>query len=512
MNESHENQEPGPVPPHDNPAGAVPPHDGGTGQEQPPGPEQVTPPNGGPEQVPPNDATGHEPPQSRQEQTYSPGSARPAYPGPAPQPSARFFVWLRSLGVRRGSSRWVGGVCSGLAEKWGIDPVIVRGLAVVLTLFFGVGLLAYGVAWALLPEPDGRIHVEQVARGHWSTGMTGAAVATFLGMAGPGQSVAWNGHGGWVPWPVLWVAAIVAIIVWAVNRGKDGPARAAQGPHYQQQQFGAAGSPGQAQRFDAAAAPGGAPQYAPAPGAVPYAAEPLTGNSGTWTGRNLGPTGPLALKARPRLGAAATLLSLGLAVMVGALVLILNASGVLNLHGYHVAAAAAAAAITAGLAIIFSGLRGRSAGGVGTFAIIALVVAGLLSMVPQHAPWTPMANQSWAPTTVSAAQDGLSVAMGGANIDLTGFDAGSALAGDVQIPVSLVAAKAVLKVPTSIPVTIKSDLAVSSLEVQGQPGNDGKAVVQSSTTHINPEATGNGLVVTLEGAAANVTIIPVAGK
>ncbi len=414
--------------------------------------------------------------------------------GPAPQQSRRFFTWLRSLGVRRGSRRWVGGVCSGLAEKWGIDPVIVRGLTVVLTLFFGIGLLAYGVAWALLPEPDGRIHAEQVGRGHWSTGMTGATVATLLGLGGPGQSVAWDGRGGWFPWPVLWVAAAVAIVVWAVNRGKDGPARPAGSPPRQQQYFGAAGQ-------------------APAQGGGGYPADNYPSLAPGWNaGGTPGPSGSTALKAPPRLGAAASLLSLGLAVMVGALVLILDASGVLDLHGYQAAAAAAAAAITAGLAIIVSGLLGRTAAGVGTFATIALVVAGLLSMIPQHGPWTPQANQSWAPTTVSAAQDGLSLAMGNGSIDLTRIDAGTPLAGDVQIPISVVASKLVLRVPTSIPVTIKSDLAVSSVEVQGQPGNDGNSVVQSSTTHLNPEATGNGLVVSLEGAAANVTIIPVAGK
>ncbi|NVM97139.1 PspC domain-containing protein [Arthrobacter sp. SDTb3-6] len=481
MNDSHEDQQPGPAPepaPNDKPgpaAGSEAGHD-----------RQQPPPN---------------------EPTFG--------PGPEPQRSARPFVWLRSLGVRRGSSRWVGGVCSGLADKWGIDPVIVRGLAVVLTLIFGIGLLAYGVAWALLPEPDGRIHVEQVARGHWSTGMTGAAIATFFGLAGPGQSVAWNWHGGWFPWPVLWVAAIVCCVVWAINRGKEG--RSATGRPPRQQYFGAPAAPGVAGHSqDHVPAPAAGP-YGPVPfpagrpGSGDHPAEPLDSRTAAWTGP-LGAPGPVALHARPRLGAAASLLSLGLAVMVGALVLILNASGVLDLHGYQAPAAAAAAAITAGLAIMASGLRGRTADGVGTFAAAALVFAGLLSMVPLHAPWTSMAHQSWAPATASAAQDGLSVAMADASIDLTGLDAGTAPGGDLQIPVNVIAAKAVVKVPESIPVTIKSELVASSLEVQGQPGTDGKAVVQATTTQVNPGKTGNGLVVTLQGAAAKITIVPVAGK
>ncbi|PYI67294.1 hypothetical protein CVV68_11215 [Arthrobacter livingstonensis] len=483
---------------------------------------------------------GDAPQPNDQDQPQQPPHQGPAAPpGPAPQESARFFTWLRSLGVQRGSSRWVGGVCSGLADRWGIDPVIVRGLTVVLTIFFGIGLLAYGVAWALLPEPDGRIHVEQVGRGHWSTGMTGAAVATFLGLAGPGQGVVWDGHGGWFPWPVLWVAGIVAVIVWAVNRGKGGRTRPAPG---QQQHFAA---PGRAPGYDPVQVPGPVPgqpagqAHGQAPGPIPgpYSAERLTRSVNSWTERNLGasgplgtngplgaagplgtngllgPHGPLALKQRtPRLGAAASLLSLGLAVMAGALLLILDASGVLDLHGYQAAAAAAVAAITAGLAIIISGIRGRTAGGVGTFAIIALVVAGLLSMIPQHGQWTPLVHQSWAPTSVSAAQDGLTVVLGNATVDLTKLDAGTPLEADVLIPIDLAASQVVIKVPTSIPVTIKSDLAAAALRVQGRDGNDGNALVQSSTTRINPDATGNGLVVTLDGAAGNVTIVPVAGK
>ena len=491
MNETHDPQQPDP--------GATPPSSG-----QPP--QQPTQPE-------------------------SLGQGYPAPPQPAAQDSARFFRWLRSLGVQRGSSRWVGGVCSGLADRWGIDPVIVRGLTVVLTLFFGVGLLAYGLAWALLPEPDGRIHVEQVARGHWSTGMTGAAVATFLGLAGPGQTFVWDGHNGWFPWPVIWVAAIVCCVVWAVNRGKGQPPRPSGNPPWQQHSSAAAaGTPfGSGPGYAAAsgyAAQG--PGYAAGSG---YAAGTETGPDprqfsaagpaakvGTWPEHTLGPAAPLgangrpAFKAQPRLGAAASLLSLGLAVMVGALVLILNAAGLIDLNGYQVAAAAAAAAITAGLAIIISGMLGRTAGGVGTFAIIALVVAGLLSVVPQHGPWTPLANQSWTPTSVSAAEQGLDVTVGNAAIDLTHVSQGSSLTADVQIPLNVVAAKVVVKVPTDIPVTVTSDLAVSKLDVQGGAGQGGGVVVQNSSTQLNPGLKGSGLAITLNGAAATITFVPTPGN
>ncbi|XTR53119.1 PspC domain-containing protein [Pseudarthrobacter sp. So.54] len=59
--------------------------------------------------------------------------------GPTPPPAGsqpgNFFDWIRRQGVRRGRERWVGGVASGIAERFGVDPLIVRGILIVLTVF-----------------------------------------------------------------------------------------------------------------------------------------------------------------------------------------------------------------------------------------------------------------------------------------------------------------------------------------------------------------------------------------
>ena len=106
----------------------------------------------------------------------APGFGAPGY-GRAAQP-LNFFDWIRSHGVHRGRDRWIGGVSSGIAERMGIDPLIVRGIFIVLTLFAGIGVLLYGLGWALLPEPDGRIHTQEAGAGRWSTGMTGALITS----------------------------------------------------------------------------------------------------------------------------------------------------------------------------------------------------------------------------------------------------------------------------------------------------------------------------------------------
>jgi len=55
--------------------------------------------------------------------------------------------------VRRTDDRMVAGVCSGIADYLGVDPTIVR-LAVVVgtVLGFGTLLVAYVLAWLLMPE------------------------------------------------------------------------------------------------------------------------------------------------------------------------------------------------------------------------------------------------------------------------------------------------------------------------------------------------------------------------
>ncbi|SER20891.1 PspC domain-containing protein [Microlunatus flavus] len=45
----------------------------------------------------------------------------------------------------------LGGVCAGLAGRWGVDPVLVRVAAVLLALTGGIGVILYLAGWLLLP-------------------------------------------------------------------------------------------------------------------------------------------------------------------------------------------------------------------------------------------------------------------------------------------------------------------------------------------------------------------------
>ena len=54
--------------------------------------------------------------------------------------------------LRPRDGRMVAGVCAGLAAYFGVDVNLVRLGFGVLTVFYGLGILAYLIAWAVLPE------------------------------------------------------------------------------------------------------------------------------------------------------------------------------------------------------------------------------------------------------------------------------------------------------------------------------------------------------------------------
>jgi phage shock protein C len=60
--------------------------------------------------------------------------------------------------LRRGRDRLIGGVCSGLAQAWRLDPALVRVVAAVLLFIPPLGplvVIAYLVLWLVMPPPEG---------------------------------------------------------------------------------------------------------------------------------------------------------------------------------------------------------------------------------------------------------------------------------------------------------------------------------------------------------------------
>jgi phage shock protein C len=72
-----------------------------------------------------------------------------ASPPPPPPPGGPQAERL----LRRSSDdKVLAGVCGGLGRHLGVDPVLLRIAAVVLALANGLGVIAYVIAWIVIPE------------------------------------------------------------------------------------------------------------------------------------------------------------------------------------------------------------------------------------------------------------------------------------------------------------------------------------------------------------------------
>lgn len=179
-------------------------------------------------------AAGSSSAQGRPGQTFqgAPGYQAPGYQnGPAFQGTGyqgapgtygqsgmdRFFNSVRAMNLYRAQPRVLGGVCSGISQRYGIDMTLMRILFIVAALL-GFGGFLYSLAWAFLPEvEDGRIHVEQALHGDFTGGLAGAIVLALFSGAPASVSV------GFLPSffgnsTLIGIAAVVAVLLIANSR------------------------------------------------------------------------------------------------------------------------------------------------------------------------------------------------------------------------------------------------------------------------------------------------------
>lgn len=132
----------------------------------------------------------------------------------------RFFNSIRAMNLYRAQPRVLGGVCSGISQRYGIDMTLVRILFIVAALL-GFGGFLYSLAWAFLPEvEDGRIHVEQALHGDFTGGLAGAIVLALFSGAPASVSL------GFLPIlpsffgnsTFIGIAAVVAVLLIANSR------------------------------------------------------------------------------------------------------------------------------------------------------------------------------------------------------------------------------------------------------------------------------------------------------
>ncbi|MGK2348911.1 PspC domain-containing protein [Actinomyces sp. W5033] len=348
---------------------------------------------------------------------------RGPYPPDADGPSVRrgplrsFFASVRRTGLFRSQERWVAGVAGGLARRLDLDPVLVRCVWVVLMMFSGLGLVLYGLAWALLPEEhDGRIHLEQVASGDISAGLAGAVVAFITGCGLGGRGLFPVGtFQGWSTFSysglsttVLWTGIIV-LVLWALTRRHQAPQAPQPGEAHAAPQAPHAGTP----EGTAGAAHAGATFTAPTtPVAASTAAAPV------WQA----PAPPRQRVPGP--GRTLSLLVLALVMFSLAAVGWATTSGRLGPLSALVACAGVLTSVL-GAGVVISAFLGRRGGWMSVFGFMTLMatvpslavgsvigsVGALNGPVPHHA--------------VSVVVTDAMVAGSGGHLDLGGYGVGS---------------------------------------------------------------------------------------
>ena len=356
------------------------------------------------------------------------------YGGPQPGPQGgsthRFFDSLRGSGLMRTNERWIAGVAGGVAHRFDLDPTLVRCVWVVLSLFAGVGLVLYGLAWALLPEEsDGRIHLEEALSGRFNAGLAGAIGMTIIGMStfGSGFIPSWYVHEAGTAgiaaalWPLFWLGLIVLAIVFLIRSAQERRAnrKAARGPRGPQ--------PWQTSPAGTAQAPGSRPGSQAGPAGQAGGFTPAAGSASAWDSSTPGSGAPSwqsrsyrqypsyqqppvpvrpARPRRPGPGSSLSLAVLGLGLLTAAGVWYATVTHHLGLlQGQFILIGTLVALLGAG--IVVSGLRRRHGGwmtvlGWPVLFVVVIPALATASIVPTSLARMPFESLRNATTATSS--------------------------------------------------------------------------------------------------------------
>jgi len=417
------------------------------------------------------------------------------------------WAWLRGLGVvRSDENRWLAGVAGGLADRFYVDPVLVRAGFVLLAVFGGLGVPLYLAAWALLPDTGDAILAERAVRqrDRKSIVLLVVVAAVILGSL--------DGRGWWATLP----AAAVLYWLYRSRRGTRAPAPDAVPPWSPPVVAPPASSPyaGSSPTFRAPASTTpptasfayGDPAAASASGATgaPYGIGPYGMGPGR-TGAVAAPTTTWAppRAQRRRAGVLGLLLAVGLGVAgaaVGSQVLDgLRAGGRVPPALGPVPFTLGCALAGVGLALVLIGLLGRRAGFTGLLGVVLTAATVGAVSVPPFVFASGTDDRSWVasqPTPVG----GYVVGLGDGRLDLSGARRGQQF--DVQVGLG----DLTILVPAGVTATIEPTLGLGDLAVDGarkQPTPGSPLVVGNGPTSVTIRAhlTAGDLIVTEVPAA-----------
>jgi signal transduction histidine kinase len=124
------------------------------------------------------------------------------------------------------SARWLGGVCAGIARRYGVDAWLVRLAFVVAAAAGGLGVVLYALAWLVIPAGD----VPSGARRRLPTGRAAVEVALGTGLLLLSVLLTFRALGVWFSDAIVWPLVLVAsggALIW---RGSLGDSRSEARP------------------------------------------------------------------------------------------------------------------------------------------------------------------------------------------------------------------------------------------------------------------------------------------
>ena len=389
----------------------------------------------------------------------------------------RFFDWLRSIDLRRdGEDKWLAGVCSGIATRLGVDPIVIRAVLVLLVVMGGLGITVYLVAWAFLPNDKEDIVAERALR---DGDVLGIILLVVIGLS----LIGGTGFAGDVPgmgW-IWWVVIPVGLVVWLVTR-KRGPETAPP-----------PAAPGQAPYAGSATAPpatyGVSPaspvaygtttpvEYGAAPVTEGFGAAPAPYGAATPPGAGLPPAPPAGRRPRPPKppraprpprrrsgGFGATLLVGGLAVAAYGLTTWAHQAN--HWAGSDQTVALCAALAVVGLGVLALGFAGRRTGLTGFLAVVLVVVTWTASVVPDVTFGGGIGERVWRPSATDTTQS-YRLSIGSAELDLTDLPDNPGTARQLEARVGVGELR--IRVPADLTVEVRSSVGAGDI-TRADPG------------------------------------------
>ncbi|MEA2506298.1 MAG: hypothetical protein QOH48_916 [Actinomycetota bacterium] len=121
--------------------------------------------------------------------------------------------------TRRRDHKLIAGVCTGLGDYTGLDPIVFRIAFIALAIIGGSGLLLYGLAWLIIPEGGAATSHAHDLFGRFGT-------TPWLGVAFviAGGAVLLSQAGLWRP-PVVWGAALLILGIILFREHESRPER-----------------------------------------------------------------------------------------------------------------------------------------------------------------------------------------------------------------------------------------------------------------------------------------------